>query len=158
MNARSWSDVRAELRTRGLRWTAQRRRILDVLAGTSGHVTGSEIVELCRTRDPSTTPSTVYRTLDVLEELGYVHHSHGPDGREEFHVLPAAEHAHLQCRACGGSWEIEPGETSTLVADLALRHGFRVEVGHLAIAGTCAACIAGWGAGPGPVATPGPAD
>jgi Fe2+ or Zn2+ uptake regulation protein len=51
-------------------------------------VTGSEIVDRCRERDPETTPSTVYRTLDVLEELGYVHHSHGVDGREEFHVLP----------------------------------------------------------------------
>ena len=39
----------------------------------------------------------MYRTLDVLEELGYLHHSHGADGREEFHVLPHAEHAHLRC-------------------------------------------------------------
>lgn len=146
MSARAWSDVRAELRTRGLRWTPQRKLILDVLADTSGHVTGSEIVERCRIRQPATTPSTVYRTLDVLEELGYVHHSHGADGREEFHVLPAAEHAHLQCQACGGTWEIEPGDTDALVAELAARRGFRVEVGHLTIAGTCVACAAVSGA------------
>jgi Fur family ferric uptake transcriptional regulator len=135
-----WPDIRAELRSRGLRWTPQRKLILDVLGAARGHVTGSEIVERCRTREPETTPSTVYRTLAVLEELGYLHHSHAADGREEFHVLPAAEHAHLQCMTCGGSWEIDPVETASLVADLERRRGFRVDVGHLTIAGRCAAC------------------
>ena len=62
----------------GLRWTPQRRLLLEVLARTDGHVTGSELVERCRAVDPATTPSTVYRTLDVLEELGIVRHTHGP--------------------------------------------------------------------------------
>lgn len=135
-----WPNIRTELRTRGLRWTPQRKLILDVLGEARGHVTGSEIVDRCRAREPETTPSTVYRTLAVLEDLGYLHHSHGSDGREEFHVLPSAEHAHLQCVACGGSWEVGPTETAGLVGDLAARRGFRVDVGHLTIAGTCAAC------------------
>ena len=67
---------------------------------TDGHVTGSELVERCREVDPATTPSTVYRTLDVLEELGLVRHGHGADGREEFHVLPEVEHGHLHCAGC----------------------------------------------------------
>jgi Fur family ferric uptake transcriptional regulator len=139
---RPWPDIRAELRTRGLRWTPQRKLILEVLGDARGHVTGSVIVDRCRERDPGTTPSTVYRTLDVLEELGYLHHSHGPDGREEFHVLPAAEHAHLQCVACGGSWEVDPAETASLVADLERGRRFRVDIGHLTIAGHCAECAA----------------
>src|SRR5262245_4336732 len=101
-----WTEIREQLRARGLRWTPQRRLILEVLRETQGHVTGSELVERCRARDPDTTPSTVYRTLDVLEELGYVNHSHSAAGREEFHVLPATEHAHLQCRDCGQTWEL----------------------------------------------------
>ena len=72
--------------------------LVEVLSEVDGHVTGAELVERCRMRDPDTIPSTVYRTLDVLEELGVIRHSHGADGREEFHVLPAAEHAHLYCR------------------------------------------------------------
>jgi len=135
-----WPDIRSELRARGLRWTPQRRLILDVLGEARGHVTGSEIVERCRTREPETTPSTVYRTLAVLEDLGYLHHSHAADGREEFHVQPAAEHAHLQCMTCGRSWEIDPAETASLVAELRRGRGFRVDVGHLTIAGRCAAC------------------
>ncbi len=137
-----WPQIRDELRVRGLRWTPQRRLILDALADSRGHVTASEIVERCRARDPETTPSTVYRTLDVLEELGYLHHSHGADGREEYHVLPGAEHAHLQCIHCGGSWEIPAAETMGLVRELARSRGFAVDVGHLTIAGTCATCAA----------------
>jgi Fur family ferric uptake transcriptional regulator len=137
-----WPQIRDELRVRGLRWTPQRRLILDALAESRGHVTASEIVERCRARDPETTPSTVYRTLDVLEDLGYLHHSHGADGREEYHVLPGAEHAHLQCIRCGGSWEVPAAETSGLVGELARSRGFAVDVGHLTIAGTCATCAA----------------
>jgi Fur family ferric uptake transcriptional regulator len=136
----SWSEIRDELRSRGLRWTPQRRLILDVLAATEGHVTGSEIVDRCRERDPETTPSTVYRALDVLEELGYLRHSHGADGREEFHVLPQSEHAHLQCETCGRSWEVDPRAADSL-ADALLRTGdFRVHIGHLTIAGQCGEC------------------
>jgi Fur family transcriptional regulator, ferric uptake regulator len=137
-----WPDIRSELHQRGLRWTPQRKLILDVLADTRGHVTGSDIVERCRAREQETTPSTVYRTLAVLEALGYLHHSHGADGREEFHVLPAIEHAHLQCVRCGGSWEIARSETASLIAELERGRRFRVDVGHLTIAGRCAACSA----------------
>jgi Fur family ferric uptake transcriptional regulator len=132
--------LRNQLRDRGMRWTPQRRLILDVLSATKGHVTGSEIVEQCRARDPEATASTVYRTLDVLEELGYLHHSHGTDGREEFHVLPDVEHGHLQCESCGGSWEIDVAEAADLVATLQDSRGFAVDVGHLTIAGRCSDC------------------
>ena len=136
----AWTDVRDEIRARGLRWTPQRRRILEVLESTHGHVTGSELVERCRERDPETTRSTVYRTLDVLEDLGYLRHSHSAAGREEFHVLPAVEHAHLQCRLCGQTWELDAAEATTIVAPIENRHGFTADVGHLTVLGRCAAC------------------
>ena len=97
-DAVDWSSVRDRLHARGLRWTPQRRTLIEVLSRTDGHVTGAELIERCREMDPATTPSTVYRTLDVLEGLGLVSHSHGVDGREEFHVLPVAIHGHLHCR------------------------------------------------------------
>ena len=135
-----WGDVRDRLRARGLRWTPQRRTLIEVLSKTDGHVTGSELVERCRAIDPGTIPSTVYRTLDVLEELGLLSHSHGADGREEFHVLPAAVHGHLHCIDCGTTWEIEADEAAALVSTLAVRREFAVDVSHLSIAGRCRAC------------------
>ena len=146
----AWSGVRDQLRSRGLRWTPQRRSIIEVLAASHGHVTAGEVVDRCRERDPETTPSTVYRTLDVLEELGYLRHSHGADGREEYHVLPETEHAHLQCEHCGATWEIEPMEAQVLVRGLERSRGFMVDVGHLTIAGHCAECARSDDGAPGP--------
>jgi Fur family ferric uptake transcriptional regulator len=90
--------------------------------------------------DPGTIPSTVYRTLDVLEELGLLSHSHAADGREEFHVLPTAAHGHLHCIGCGTTWEIDADEAAALVETLARRRDFAVDLSHLSIAGRCAAC------------------
>jgi len=136
----TWAAVRERLHARGLRWTPQRRTLLEVLEKTNGHVTGAELVERCREVDPATTPSTVYRTLDVLEELGIVRHHHGADGREEFHVRPQLVHGHLYCQACGRSWEIGAAEAEPLVERLRAARGFEVDLTHVTVSGTCAAC------------------
>ena len=138
--ATDWSSVRDRLHARGLRWTPQRRALIEVLSTTDGHVTGAELIERCRRVDPATIPSTVYRTLDVLEEIGIVSHSHASDGREEFHVLPVVEHGHLECRRCHATWEIPADEAAELVAPLERRRDFRVDLSHLSILGLCAGC------------------
>jgi Fur family transcriptional regulator, ferric uptake regulator len=136
----AWADVRERLHSRGLRWTPQRRVLIEVLSRANGHVTGADLVERCRAVDPATTPSTVYRTLDVLEELGIVRHAHGADGREEFHVLPEADHGHLHCLGCRETWEIGAQESGAFVATLQAERGFVVELSHLSVAGLCRSC------------------
>lgn len=140
MATADWESVRDRLRARGLRWTPQRRALVEVLSRTDGHVTGSDLVERCRAIDPATIPSTVYRTLDVLEDMGIIRHGHGADGREEFHVRPEAEHGHLHCEACGGTRELEAAEAAPLVRALLARHGFEVDLSHVTIVGRCRAC------------------
>ena len=134
--------LRDALHQRGQRMTPQRRLVLEVLDEARGHVTGKELLELCRERDPDTNPSTVYRTLDVLEELGYVSHSHSAQGREEFHVLTEAPHAHLQCRSCGRTWELDADDAAAVAAPIRDRLGFEPDVGHLTIVGRCRECAA----------------
>ena len=148
----AWDGVRERLHAEGLRWTPQRRTLVEVLSTTDGHVTGAEVVERCRELDPTTTPSTVYRTLDVLEDLGYVSHHHGMDGREEYHVLPIDDHGHLHCRRCGASWEIEPAESDAIAGMLDTGRGFRLDRSHITISGVCAGCAVGE---PGATATTG---
>ena len=138
----TWAGVRDRLRARGLRWTPQRRTLIEVLSHADGHVTGAELVERCRAIDATTTPSTVYRTLDVLEELGLLRHSHAADGREEFHVQPAAIHGHLHCIGCGTTWEIDADEAAALVTSIERGREFAVDLSHLSIAGRCASCVA----------------
>jgi Fur family ferric uptake transcriptional regulator len=140
----AWDGIPDRLRARGLRWTPQRRILVEVLSRTDGHVTGAELVERCRELDPGTIPSTVYRTLDVLEELGVLSHSHGAAGREEFHVLPEAEHGHLYCRSCGGTWELSGADPAVVVALDAFddQRGFEIDVSHLTLVGRCSVCRA----------------
>ncbi len=135
-----WEGLAERMRASGLRWTPQRRALVAVLRETNGHVSAAELIERCRARDPATTPSTVYRTLDVLEVLGLVRHGHGIDGRGEYHVLPQAEHGHLYCRECGATREISDADAAALVAQFETRHGFAVDLSHVTIVGRCRSC------------------
>jgi Fur family ferric uptake transcriptional regulator len=142
-----WGSVRDLLHARGMRSTPQRRTLIDVLSKSDGHVTGADLVERCRAIDPTTTPSTVYRTLDVLEDLGLIRHGHGADGREEFHVLPKGDHGHLHCRSCGQTWELSWSEAQGMVDALRAARGFEVDLSHVTIVGRCADCVAREGSG-----------
>lgn len=138
-------EIRDRLHERGLRWTPQRRLLVEVLSRTEGHITGAELIERCREQEPDTTPSTVYRTLDVLEDIGLICHAHGLDGREEFHVRPTREHGHLHCSVCHRAWEIEAEDVRGLVDDFEQERGFRIDLGHLTVVGVCRDCRAGEG-------------
>jgi Fur family ferric uptake transcriptional regulator len=135
-----WGAVVRRLRDQGLRWTPQRSMVIEVLAEADGHITAAELVERCRSRDPATIPSTVYRTLDVLEALGIVRHGHGADGREEFHVLPASEHGHLHCAECGATWEIGREQAAGVATALRAGDGFEIDIGHVTLVGRCREC------------------
>lgn len=123
-----------------MRWTVQRRAVVQALGGLRGHVTGAELVERCRAADPATTPSTVYRTLDALEELGLVRHAHGADGHEEYHVAGEPEHGHLACERCGRRWEVSPDEARVVSASLRAATGFEADLTHMTLVGRCAEC------------------
>ncbi len=138
-----WASVGGQIRQRGLRWTPQRRQVIEVLARARGHLTGAEIVDRCRRLDPETVPSTVYRTLDVLEELGLVRHGHGADGQEEYHVQPTTEHGHLHCASCGRQWELDERDVAPLVADIERQRRFMIDLSHLTLVGLCPGCAAG---------------
>ncbi|MGZ6266677.1 MAG: Fur family transcriptional regulator [Candidatus Limnocylindrales bacterium] len=135
-----WDGVAGRLRAAGLRWTPQRRTLVEVLREQEGHVTATELIARCRERDRTTTPSTVYRTLDVLENFGLVRHGHGVDGREEYHVLPEQVHGHLHCVGCGATWEIKPETGAVIVDVLAADLGFAVDLSHVTISGRCEHC------------------
>lgn len=136
----AWEQVPERLRERGLRWTSQRATLLTVLKAVDGHVTGSQLVERCRAIEPATTPSTVYRTLDALESIGVISHSHGLDGREEYQLHADPQHGHLICSVCGADEDLLADEASVFVSALRRDHGFAVRVDHLTVTGTCRTC------------------
>src|SRR5207245_9447050 len=88
---------------------------------------------------PTAIPSTVYRTLDVLEELGLVRHGHSADGREEFHVAQEPEHGHLYCATCGGRWEVGSAQAQAIMAAFRGIDGFEPDLSHMTTVGSSAA-------------------
>ena len=140
------SDVKPplaeRLRARGLRLTSQRRSVLDAVAGLP-HATPEAIVARLReqagagTAAPDT--STVYRTLDVLERLGVVWHTHLGKGAPVYH---AAEHPHLHvvCQSCDEIFSVPSDLLDSAAERLAAELGFTVDVGHVALSGTCRDC------------------
>lgn len=136
------AEARRHARSRGMRWTPQRELLLAVLADSDGHIGGAELVKRCRAFDATTTPSTVYRNLDLLEELGVVSHHLHPNGREEYHFQQEREHGHLYCRGCGQSQEICTADLAPVVDVLRRQRGFEVDVAHVALLGLCAPCRA----------------
>ena len=130
------------LRSRGLRLTPQRKQVLAAV-GALEHATPEAIVARLRegvapgAAAPDT--STVYRTLELLERLGLVWHTHLGKGAPVYH---AAEHPHLHvvCASCGSIESAPPGLLDSAAERLAADLGFTVDVGHVALSGTCAAC------------------
>ena len=62
-----------ELRRRGLRVTPQRLLVATVVYDLMGrHPSFTEIVDECRRRMPGISTSTVYSTLQLMEELGFL--------------------------------------------------------------------------------------
>jgi len=136
------TEARGRARAQGLRWTPQRNLLLMVLATSDDHVGGAELVKRCRALDATTTPSTVYRNLDLLEGLGVVSHHRHPKGHEEFHYRQEREHGHLHCRGCGRSQEICTADLAPVIDALRRQCGFEADVAHIGLVGLCERCRA----------------
>jgi Fur family ferric uptake transcriptional regulator len=133
------SDWHEKLRARGYRLTPQRQLVLEAV-GELGHATPDEIASAVRRTATGVNISTVYRTLELLEELGLVQHTHLGHGAPTYSVASDHDHVHLVCRDCGAVEEAPPEVVAPVVEELAATRGFQVDVGHFAVFGRCANC------------------
>lgn len=131
-------DWRSALREKGYRLTPQRELILGAV-DELGHATPDEVLARVRETVSTVNASTVYRTLEVLEELGLVRHAHLSDRAPTYHSTRGHEHFHLVCRGCHGVTSVDVAEAESFVELLAAR-GFVPDIGHLTVFGTCATC------------------
>jgi Fur family ferric uptake transcriptional regulator len=133
-------SLQTTLRARGYRLTPQRQLVLRAV-GELRHGTPDEIcLEVQRTAG-GVNISTVYRTLELLEDLGLVTHTHLGHGAPTYHSATDEDHLHLVCRDCGLIIETDVSVADHLVSDLATRHGFVTDVAHFAIFGRCKDCV-----------------
>ena len=130
------------LQERGVRVTPQRAHIWRVLAGSGGHLSAEDIWERVGEWLPGLEVSTVYRTLEALEEAGLVVASRLPEGPRVFEAQPAV-HPHLACGGCGGIFHPEPEVGRRLFEILGTASaGFEVHRLHVVAEGLCPECAA----------------
>ncbi|WP_051218347.1 Fur family transcriptional regulator [Nocardioides insulae] len=132
-------DWRERLRRSGRRLTPQRELILRAVQ-TLGHATPDEVLTEVHTQSTSINISTVYRTLEVLEEFGLVRHAHLSDRAPTFHSVGEHEHFHLVCRNCSRVISVDVQRAESFVAVLGDDFDFEPDLGHLTVFGRCRSC------------------
>lgn len=134
-------DLAAALRTRGLRVTAQREHVFEAVHRL-GHATPEQISEAV----PGVDVTTVYRTLELLEELQLVKHAHLGHGAPAYR--PADDdHIHVVCHMCGSVIDAPADLVDALAARLYGERGFTLDRSHFTVFGRCGTCLAGEQAG-----------
>jgi Fur family ferric uptake transcriptional regulator len=128
-----------ELRARGYRVTPQRQLVLAAVTKLE-HATPEEIWADVQQTASGVNISTIYRALELLEQLGLVTHTHLGHGAPSYHLAAEAEHVHLVCSECGRITQVSPDAVAALVSALNDTYGFETDVGHLTVFGRCEQC------------------
>jgi Fur family transcriptional regulator, ferric uptake regulator len=142
MNPRPASNPREELRAAGIRATAQRALILDILRRSGGHLDADEIHAVARAQDASVSLATVYRTLRALRLAGLIHQRYfgAAHNHDHYETAGEAEHHHLACARCGRVEEFETALGRRLTRELQARHGWVIQKATILVEGLCPDC------------------
>ncbi|MEC7585067.1 MAG: transcriptional repressor [Planctomycetota bacterium] len=133
--------VERHFRAQGSRWTNQRALIVRTAFDTHDHFTADELLDQCRTSDPKVSRATVYRTLAVLEQAGFVEGLDTGDGGRRFeHVLGHDHHDHMVCQVCGVILEFRDEELEKRQLVAARKMGFTIDSHSLRLYGRCRKC------------------
>lgn len=130
------------LRAHGVRATPQRRLVLQAVTDL-GHATPEQVCDRVQAAEPGVSLSTVYRTLELLEGLGLVTHTHLRHGAPTYHPAEHADHVHLVCRGCGHVGQLGVEAAGDLARRIVDATGFRADLAHLSVHGWCRDCAAG---------------
>jgi len=122
-----------------LRATPQRRLINDAVV-VLGHATPEQVCLRVQEVAPTVSLSTVYRTLELLEELGVVSHTHLGHGAPTYHPADHADHIHLVCTRCGHIDEADVRLAAEFTERITGDNGFVLDPAHLSLHGLCAGC------------------
>ncbi|WP_436502132.1 Fur family transcriptional regulator [Actinokineospora sp. HUAS TT18] len=121
-----------------MRMTPQRQLVLDALVELE-HATPEQVCQHVRRTTPSVNITTIYRTLELLESLDLVHHTHLGHGAPSYSVHEH-KHVHLVCHRCGRVDEVPRTVMDELSGTLRTAQGFVLDASHLALSGTCRTC------------------
>jgi Fur family ferric uptake transcriptional regulator len=129
-------SLAGRLRERGLRMTPQRERVMAAVTQLV-HATPDQVAEAV----PDVDLTTVYRTLEVLEKIGLLAHTHLGHGPPSYR-LAGDDHMHVVCHHCSSVVDAPAGLADGLAAQLLAERGFVLDRSHFTVFGACADCAA----------------
>ncbi len=119
--------------------TEQRRAIVLEIMSTRGHIVPADIASRVHQKEPGVNASTVYRTVELLEEVGVLTHAHVERG-PEYHHAGEHNHVHLVCSNCGEERSLPVGTLDSTRDRFVAETGFVPDFTHYAVWGLCEDC------------------
>ena len=139
----SIEEVVTILRDTGHKVTPQRVSIVKTVLESSEHLTPSELYEKVQHLDPEIGEVTVYRTLNILSELGLLCMVHTDENTHSYVSRPPEHHGHLICSRCGKVINFTDCNLSGLEKRLTEETGFDIQDHRLDFFGICRECTTG---------------
>ncbi len=134
-SAQSHPDLQAPRRL-----TAQRQLVAQALRDAGRTVGAVDLFDTLRSTHPHLGRATVFRTLDLLVELGLAQRFEGDGHVYLYTSCEPMHHHHLVCRRCGSSTDIDDAEVEALITSIRRRHRFTLDHGSVDFYGTCVRC------------------
>jgi Fur family transcriptional regulator, ferric uptake regulator len=135
------ATIQAAFADAGYRLTEPRKALAGLIGSRSGHFTADDLIAASKRLGVGR--ATVFRSLDVLADLGVIERLDLPTGEHAFVACAGAHHHHVVCSRCGRSTDIADSGLAAILADVGRRSGYEIESHRLELFGICPACQAG---------------
>jgi len=132
--------VAAILRQHSYKLTPQRRVVIQAIASNQDHLTPTAIYERVHQHHPNIGFVTIYRTLEILAQLGLICELHAGGSCRSYTISAPGHHHHLICSNCSRVIDFTGCELGKVEQDLSSKTGFRIEGHLLEFIGLCQAC------------------
>ena len=136
------NDLKAVLKTKGMKYTEQRAIILQILLNIDDHLNAEEVLDIVKVKYPDQKIgiATIYRTLNFLEEVNLISSiSFGKDGKK-YEGNNSHHHDHIICTSCGKIVEFLDESIERKQEEIALENGFKITDHTMQIFGICSDC------------------
>ncbi|MDP4145392.1 MAG: Fur family transcriptional regulator [Bacillota bacterium] len=138
-------QLKNNLKEKGYKLTPQRRAVLDIIIKNDGkHLTAEELYDLVKVVCPEIGLATVYRTVQLLEEIGVIYKLDLNDGCNRYELVHQNEnhqHHHLICTSCGTVIEVQGDLLENLEHIVEEKYDFAIKNHSVKFYGVCSDCI-----------------
>ncbi len=133
-------DILDKLRQQEFRITPQRIAILKAFLNTDQHPSVEQVYSQVKTDFPTTSLATVYKTVNLLKQIGEILEIGFNDGSNRYDGNKPYPHPHLICTRCKKITDPDISVLDTLTAEVAQKTGYRLTSHQVELFGICPAC------------------